>query len=200
MSVMPTRPPGRRTRAISAKTAGLSAARLTTQLLMTTSIEFGGQRDGLDVALEELDIGRAGLGDVALGEGEHLVGHVEAEGATGRRRRAWPTAARRSHRPSPGRGRARPRAGRRRRSDCRSRARPGRPRRAARRARARSTVLRRCRRDVQHACVGSLSTASADWAYRSRTGSWIAPSLISRAPSGAAGCYIDECQYRSLLI
>ena len=43
MSVMPIRPPGRRTRAISRKTAGLSAARFTTQLLMTTSIESAGR-------------------------------------------------------------------------------------------------------------------------------------------------------------
>ena len=43
MSVMPIRPPGRSTRAISRKTAGLSAARLTTQLLMTTSIDAAGR-------------------------------------------------------------------------------------------------------------------------------------------------------------
>ena len=42
MSVMPIRPPGRSTRAISANTAGLSAARLTTQLLITTSIDSAG--------------------------------------------------------------------------------------------------------------------------------------------------------------
>ena len=42
---------------------------------------LGRERDGLDVALEELDVGRAGLGGVALGEGEHLVGHVEADRA-----------------------------------------------------------------------------------------------------------------------
>ena len=37
------RPPGRRTLAISANTAGLSAARLMTQLLMTTSTEASGK-------------------------------------------------------------------------------------------------------------------------------------------------------------
>ena len=42
MSVMPIRPPGRSTRLISRNTAGLSAARLMTQLLMTTSIELLG--------------------------------------------------------------------------------------------------------------------------------------------------------------
>ena len=84
MSLMPIRPPGRRTRAISAKTACLSAARLTTQLLMTTSIDSAGQRQRLDVALQELDVGRAGLGGVRLGESQHLVGHVDPERATGR--------------------------------------------------------------------------------------------------------------------
>ena len=38
-SLMPTRPPGRSTRATSARTAALSVERLTTQLLMTTSTE-----------------------------------------------------------------------------------------------------------------------------------------------------------------
>ncbi len=42
MSVIPIRPPGRRTRAISRKTDGLSAARFTTQLLITTSTESEG--------------------------------------------------------------------------------------------------------------------------------------------------------------
>ena len=42
MSLIPSRPPGRSTRAISRKTAGLSAARLTTQLLITTSIDSAG--------------------------------------------------------------------------------------------------------------------------------------------------------------
>jgi hypothetical protein len=43
-----------------------------------------GQRDGLDVALEELDVGGAGLGRVGQGEREHLVGHVQAVGLAGR--------------------------------------------------------------------------------------------------------------------
>ena len=38
------------------------------------------QRDRLDVALQELHVRRARLGGVALGEREHLVGHVETEG------------------------------------------------------------------------------------------------------------------------
>ena len=84
MSVTPIRPPGRRTRAISRNTAGLSAARLMTQLLMTTSTESAGSGIASIVALEELDVRGAGLGRVPLGEREHLVGHVEADGAAGR--------------------------------------------------------------------------------------------------------------------
>ena len=37
----------------------------------------GGEGDLLDVALEELDVGRAGLGGVAARQGEHLLGHVQ---------------------------------------------------------------------------------------------------------------------------
>ncbi len=39
--------------------------------------------DVLDLSLEELDVGEAGLELVLAGEGEHLVGHVEAVGKTG---------------------------------------------------------------------------------------------------------------------
>ena len=42
------------------------------------------QRDRLDLALEELDVGRAGFGRVAPSQGQHLVGHVQAERSTGR--------------------------------------------------------------------------------------------------------------------
>ena len=35
------------------------------------------------VALQELDVGRAGFGGIALGQGQHLIGHVEAEGSAG---------------------------------------------------------------------------------------------------------------------
>src|SRR4051794_17084324 len=41
------------------------------------------ERDVLDVALDELDIVDAGLGGVPVGEGEHLVGHVQADRAAG---------------------------------------------------------------------------------------------------------------------
>ena len=81
------RPPGRSTRAASASTTRLSAARLITQLEMTTSTERVGQRDLLDVALEELDVLDAGRGRVGAREREHLVGHVEPDRLAGRRRR-----------------------------------------------------------------------------------------------------------------
>jgi hypothetical protein len=42
MSLTPIRPPGLSTRAISRNTAALSAARLITQLLITTSIDSAG--------------------------------------------------------------------------------------------------------------------------------------------------------------
>ena len=43
-----------------------------------------GQRDIFDLALEELDVLRAGLALVLAREREHLVGHVEAVGLAGR--------------------------------------------------------------------------------------------------------------------
>ena len=55
-----------------------------TQLEMTTSTERVGQRDVLDVALDELDVLDAGLGGVGAREVEHLVGHVQADGLAGR--------------------------------------------------------------------------------------------------------------------
>ncbi len=51
---------------------------------ITTSTAPVGQRHVLDGALEELDIGRARLGRIRAGQGEHLVGHVDAVGEAGR--------------------------------------------------------------------------------------------------------------------
>src|SRR5690606_15284690 len=42
-----------------------------------------GQRQPLDEALVDLDVRRAGLGDVAAGEGDHLRRHVDAVDAPG---------------------------------------------------------------------------------------------------------------------
>ena len=131
MSLTPIRPPGRRTRAISAKTAPLSAARLMTQLLMTTSTSPSVDGQCLDGSLPELDVRDAGLPRVRLGEVEHLLGHVDADRAAAHRRLGARTAGRRSRRPSPDRGRSRLAGALPRLSDCRSRARPGGPRRAA---------------------------------------------------------------------
>jgi len=39
-----------------------------------------GQRNGLDLALEKLDVGRARLALIVAGQRQHLVGHVEAIG------------------------------------------------------------------------------------------------------------------------
>ena len=39
-----------------------------------------GQRDVLDLALEELDVLRPGFAFVLVGQGQHLVGHVDADG------------------------------------------------------------------------------------------------------------------------
>ncbi len=49
---------------------------------MTTSIDSGRQGDLLDVPLEQFHVGGAGLGDVAPGQGEHLIGHVQPEDPT----------------------------------------------------------------------------------------------------------------------
>ena len=55
-----------------------------TQLLMTTSTDSAGSGMSSMWPAHELDVRGAGLGGVALGEGEHLVGHVEADRAAGR--------------------------------------------------------------------------------------------------------------------
>ena len=62
-------------------TTRLSAARLITQLEMTTSTDASGERDLLEVALDELDVLDARRGRVGAGEREHLVGHVEPDRA-----------------------------------------------------------------------------------------------------------------------
>ena len=139
MSLMPIRPPGRSTRAISREHGRLVGRQVDDAVADDDVDRLGRQRERLDVALEELDVRGAGLGGVRLGQRQHLVGHVEAEGAAGRpdplgrEQDVDATAGAR------GRGRARPGGGPRRRSGCRSRARRGRPRPAARRARGRST-------------------------------------------------------------
>ena len=75
MSVTAKRPPGRRTRAASRKTDGLSAERLITQLEMITSTESSAG-DVLDRPLDELDVLDSGLALVSPRQLQHLVGHV----------------------------------------------------------------------------------------------------------------------------
>ena len=78
------RPPGFSTRNASRRTRSLSPDRLMTQLEMIDVDRVVGQRDVLDLALQELDVLEAALALVLLGERQHLVGHVEAVGLAGR--------------------------------------------------------------------------------------------------------------------
>ena len=82
------RPPGLSTRAASASTLGLSPERFSTQLDTITSTDASRERDVLDVALDELDVGDTGLRGVGAGELEHLIGHVQTDRLAGRARRA----------------------------------------------------------------------------------------------------------------
>ena len=84
MSLIPTRPPGRSTRAISANVASLSPDRTMTQFEMTTSTDASSSGICSMRAVEELDVRRAGLGGVAAGQLEHLDGGVEPVGEPGR--------------------------------------------------------------------------------------------------------------------
>ena len=69
-----------------------------------------GQRNVLDLALQELDVLQAGLPLVLARQRQHLVRHVEPVGLARRARRAAPTAARRCRRPTRDRARSRPAA------------------------------------------------------------------------------------------
>ena len=55
-----------------------------TQFEMITSTELSGSGMLFDFALQELDVFEAALALVLLGEGQHLVGHVQAVGLSGR--------------------------------------------------------------------------------------------------------------------
>ena len=76
------RPPGRRTRAISTEDGRLVRRQVDDAVADDHVKRLGRQRDGLDVALQELHVRDACLGDVARRQGQHLVGHVQAEDAT----------------------------------------------------------------------------------------------------------------------
>ena len=81
MSLTARRPPGLSTRKISRKTAGLSGARLSTQLLMTQSDGGIGERKAVDAGEVKFDIGVAAGGGVGAGALDHGRCHVDADGA-----------------------------------------------------------------------------------------------------------------------
>ena len=83
-SLIPIRPPGLSTRAISSSTAGLSTDRLITQFEMTTSIESAGNGICSITPLRKCTFVTPASRSVPACECEHLVGHVEAVGDSGR--------------------------------------------------------------------------------------------------------------------
>ena len=74
-------PPGRRTRAISANTRSFSGERLMTQLEMTQSTEESSTGSSSMMPLRTSTLVKPDGGDVGLGAGDHLVGHVDADDA-----------------------------------------------------------------------------------------------------------------------
>ena len=84
MSVIPMRPPGRSTRAISREHGRLVRSQIDDAVADHDIDRLRRQRQGLDRALQEFDVRRAGFRGVALCERQHLVGHVDAERATRR--------------------------------------------------------------------------------------------------------------------
>ena len=83
-SLTAKRPPGRRTRAASRKTRGLSPERLITQLEMITSTESSGSGTSSIVPLRNSTFSTPASRWLRARELEHLVGHVEAVGLAGR--------------------------------------------------------------------------------------------------------------------
>ena len=117
MSLMPIRPPGLSTRAISVSTAGLSTERLMTQLEMTTSTESAGSGISSMTPLRKIAFRMPASGR-SVREGEHLVGHVEPVGDPGL---ADPLGGEESMPPpEPRSSTVSPRGARRRRPGCRS--------------------------------------------------------------------------------
>ena len=193
MSLIPILPPGRRTRAISRKTAGLSAARLTTQLLITTSIDAAGSgiasiwpfRNSTFVAPASaaLRCASASISSVISRPNALPVGPTRvAERST-----SMPPPDPRSRTRSPGR----------RSATAVGLPQPSEARTAASGSSARSSTLYSSApmpgSSAQQA-VPVERTWTADRAYRSRTASWIC-SVIGRSPwsrlGGVAACHID---------
>ena len=103
------RPPGRRTRAASRSTCGLSPDRLMTQFEMTTSTDSSGSGIASISPLRNSTFSAPALRAFARASAEHLVGHVESVGLAGRSDALRATGARRCRRPSRGRAPSRPR-------------------------------------------------------------------------------------------
>ena len=82
------RPPGRSTRATSRSTAALSPERLMTQLEMTTSTDASASGMSSMWPLTNSAFVTPAARGVGARELEHLVGHVQADDAAGRARRA----------------------------------------------------------------------------------------------------------------
>ena len=179
-SLIPIRPPGLSTRAISVSTAALSTERLITQFEITTSTESAGSGISSITPLRKCTFAHARLGGVAPREREHLVGHVQPVRGPGR-----PDALRREDHVDPAARaeiehrlalaqvghRGRVAAARARRAPPPPAARRAAPRRTAPRrtspaslsSRPRSTSRRRTR------SLRRSDTARADSAYRRRT-------------------------------
>ena len=81
---MPTRPPGFRTRAISASTAALSVERLITQFEMTTSTDSAGSGTSSITPLRKIAFCTPASAAFRRRQREHLVGHVEPVRDAGR--------------------------------------------------------------------------------------------------------------------
>ena len=78
------RPPGRSTRNASRNDAVFVRRKVDNAVGNDNVDGVIGQRDVLNFAFEEFDVFNAGLELVGAGEGEHLVGHVEAIGFSSR--------------------------------------------------------------------------------------------------------------------
>ena len=84
MSETPIRPPGRRTRNVSANTTGLSTDRLITQLEMTTSMVLAGNGMASTVPFRNSTLVAPAFSVLANARGEHLLGHVQPVRLPGR--------------------------------------------------------------------------------------------------------------------
>ena len=160
-SEMPRRPPGRRTRKVSANTAGLSMERLMTQLEITTSMVLPG--NGM---ASMLPLRNSTLVAPALSAFDGRA-RASRRSCPGRRPCRWcrpggRRAGRRCRRRSPGPALVRPRAVRRRRWGCRSPGRPPPRRREARRGRPRGTAGAEGLVDLRGLRTAAAASALAD--------------------------------------